>query len=36
MYGYDVAYGFIGWVERLNKFMTFASYRDYVEYVKED
>lgn len=36
IYGYDVSYGYIGWVERLNRYIPFACYRDYIEYIEED
>ena len=32
--GYPVPSGYMGWVERFNKYMLFASERDYREYVE--
>ena len=34
--GYDLPSGYMGWVEKLNKYMLFSCYRDYVEYVTEE
>lgn len=32
--GYNVSSGYMGWIEELNKYMLFASERDYIEYVE--
>lgn len=35
-YGYLTSYGYRGWVEKLNKWMIFATEEEYKEYLEED
>ena len=32
--GFDVPQGYMGWVDSIQRYMLFASYRDYREYLE--
>ena len=34
--GYNVHSGYMGWVEKLKKYILFASELDYIEYLMEE
>ena len=35
-YGYYTSYGYKGYVERLGRFILFATREEYYEYIKDD